>query len=189
MVLILFVCLLTNASYCSSSLFGLIGSLLSIGIIPLIWQFNNSVVGLGSTGPSGVDVTCNKAICMSDLVTMHFLVVCFINLMQPPPVHCSGDSSMTSYLYNHCGQCIHNADLYYYVYSCKWYIILSSSRLYLMWHHCYSVSYRLSYFFVLYFLGVTMKWYYWMFIHLIIIFRGFSPHRLIIFSNFSWLVI
>ena len=28
----------------------------------------------------------------------------------------------------------------------------------------------------------------WMFFHLIIIFRGFSPHRLFIFSNFSWLV-
>ena len=27
---------------------------------------------------------------------------------------------------------------------------------------------------------------FWMFFHLIIIFRGFSPHRLFIFSNFSW---
>ena len=43
-------------------------------------------------------------------------------------------------------------------------------------------------FFVLYFLGVTVKRYYWMFIHLIFIFRGFKPHRLFIFSNFSWLV-
>ena len=42
--------------------------------------------------------------------------------------------------------------------------------------------------FVLYFLGVTMKCYYWMFIHLIIIIRGFKSHRLFIFSNFSWLV-
>ena len=47
------------------------------------------------------------------------------------------------------------------------------------------IGYRI---FVLYFLSVTMKQYYWMFFHLIIIFRGFSPHRLSIFSNLTWLV-
>ena len=31
--------------------------------------------------------------------------------------------------------------------------------------------------------GCYYEPYYWMFIHLIIIFRGFKPHRLLIFSN------
>ena len=38
-------------------------------------------MGLGSPGSSRVDLICNKAICMSNLVSIHFLIVCFINFM------------------------------------------------------------------------------------------------------------
>ena len=40
--------------------------LLIIGMIPLIRQLNSSVAGLGSPGPSGVDMICNIATCGSD---------------------------------------------------------------------------------------------------------------------------
>ena len=43
-------------------LFGLINGLLNIGMIPLIGQLSNNVTGLGSPGPSGVNLICNKAI-------------------------------------------------------------------------------------------------------------------------------
>ena len=49
--------------------------------MPLIGQLNISVAGLGSPGPNGDDLICNKAICGSDLVSKHFFSVCFISLM------------------------------------------------------------------------------------------------------------
>ena len=61
-----------NASQCSSSLFESIGNLFIIGIMPCIGLLNSSVVWLGSPGSSGVILICNKAICMSSLVSMHF---------------------------------------------------------------------------------------------------------------------
>ena len=54
------------------TLLELIGSLLSIGMIPLFGQLNNSVAGLGSPSPSGTALICNKAIHESDLVSKHF---------------------------------------------------------------------------------------------------------------------
>ena len=71
MVLIIF-CLFINALECPSSLFELSGSLVGIGMMPLIEWLKSSVAGLGSPGPSGVDLICNEAILMSDLVSMHF---------------------------------------------------------------------------------------------------------------------
>ena len=71
-----------------------------------------------------------------------------------------------------------------------WYIILLIHEM-IMIKYCnaivivFLIGYNI---FVLYFLGVTMKHYHWMFIHIIIIFKGFKPHRLLIFSNFSLLV-
>ena len=32
-------------------------------------------------GPSGADLICNKGICMLDKVSMHDLIVCFVNMM------------------------------------------------------------------------------------------------------------
>ena len=41
-------------------------------MMPPIGQLNNSIAGLGSPCPSGVHLICNKAICISDSVSMHF---------------------------------------------------------------------------------------------------------------------
>ena len=40
--------------------------------MPHVGELNNSTAGLGSPGPSGVDLSCNKAVCTSDLVPIHF---------------------------------------------------------------------------------------------------------------------
>ena len=71
MVLII-ICLLTNTSSCSSWLLELINALLTIHIMPFIGHLNNSITGPGSPGPSEVDHFCNNAICISDLVSIHF---------------------------------------------------------------------------------------------------------------------
>ena len=52
-------------------LYQLIG-LLIVGMIPLIWWLNNSVAGLGISGPYGVDLICSEVICGSDLISKHF---------------------------------------------------------------------------------------------------------------------
>ena len=70
--LIIFVCLFTNTLWCSSSLSMLIGILFIIGMIPLVGPLNTSFAGLGSPGPSGIIVICNKARCISELVSWHF---------------------------------------------------------------------------------------------------------------------
>ena len=53
-------------------LFELIDSLLIIGMMPLVGSLNNSSEGLSSPDPSRVNLICNKAICISDLASMHF---------------------------------------------------------------------------------------------------------------------
>ena len=40
--------------------------------MPLIGQLNSTVAGLGSPGPSGIDMICNKAIYGLDSAAMHF---------------------------------------------------------------------------------------------------------------------
>ena len=45
--------------------------MLTIQIMPLIGQLNNIITELGSPGPSRIDLIFNKAICISDLVSMH----------------------------------------------------------------------------------------------------------------------
>ena len=52
--------------------------ILFLGMIPLA----GSVAGLGSPGPSGIILICNKAWCISELVSQYFLIVCFTSLMQ-----------------------------------------------------------------------------------------------------------
>ena len=44
-------------------------------------HLNNSVGGLHNPCPSGVDPISIKTICVSVLVSMHFLSICFKNLM------------------------------------------------------------------------------------------------------------
>ena len=59
----------------------LLGNLLTIGMIYLVEWLNSSVAGLGSPGPSGVVLICNKVRCILHLVSLQFLIVCFMNLM------------------------------------------------------------------------------------------------------------
>ena len=73
MFLIIF-CLSTNALWCSSSLSICITIPFIIGMIPLVGQLYSSVAGLGSSGPSGVILICNKTRCISEIVSQHFLV-------------------------------------------------------------------------------------------------------------------
>ena len=49
--------------------------------MPLIGQLNDSDVGLGSPGLSRVDPICNKAICISDLVSFHWVSHILIKLI------------------------------------------------------------------------------------------------------------
>ena len=41
-------------------------------MMPLTGHLNNSVAGLGSPGPNGIDLICNKAMCGPHLVSKHF---------------------------------------------------------------------------------------------------------------------
>ena len=54
---------------------------LIIGMMPLIEWLNNSFAGLCNPGPCRIDLICDKAICISDLISIHFVIVSFINLM------------------------------------------------------------------------------------------------------------
>ena len=100
MVLII-LCLLTNASQCLSSLFEIISGLLTIGIVPLIGLLNKNIVGLCRTGSSGSDLICNNVICISDLSVNVFLWYPLWICYMLSPVHCSGDEMvmMTLALY------------------------------------------------------------------------------------------
>ena len=40
--------------------------------MPLIGPLYNRIAGFGSPGPSGFELIYNKAICIFDLVSMHF---------------------------------------------------------------------------------------------------------------------
>ena len=62
----------------------LIGTVFIFDIIPPVGQLNSSVAGLGSPGPSGIILTCNRARCISDLVSQYFFIVCFTSLMHAP---------------------------------------------------------------------------------------------------------
>ena len=90
MIPIIFLHVLTIASWWSSSLSLLISNLLTIGIIPLDRWLNSSVAGLDSLpGPIGFSLICNKATYVSTLLSLHFLIVYFINLKHIPtwPLH------------------------------------------------------------------------------------------------------
>ena len=63
--------------------------------MPHIGWLNNSVTGLGIPGFNGVAFICNKVLCISSLVSMHFFMVHFTNLYMPLPDHYSdGDMMM-----------------------------------------------------------------------------------------------
>ena len=47
----------------------LTGILFLIGMIPLVSQLNSSAPGLGSPGPNGIILICNKTRCISELVS------------------------------------------------------------------------------------------------------------------------
>ena len=87
------------------------------GMMPLIGQLYNRVVGLGSPGPNGVDLICNNIICWSDLVSKHFMSVALDIMSISCNIHLCGLPSAT---YHHSGNNICHFDQHrgYNIYLC-----------------------------------------------------------------------
>ena len=88
-------CLAFDITWSPSLLSYLIGYLLNLGNSPLASLLNRNVAGPGRLGIIGVDFICNKNINMSALVSYHFFIVLYMNLMHALLVLCSGICMMT----------------------------------------------------------------------------------------------
>ena len=62
--------------------------------MPHIVWLNISVTGFGSPGSHGAAHICNEAKCIASLVSIHFIIVCFMNFIHALPVCCFSDGMM-----------------------------------------------------------------------------------------------
>ena len=73
--------LLLNTTWLLSSLSHIMDSLLNLGNMVLASLLNRTMARLGNLGFISVDLICNKDICLSVLISWHFFIVIFTNLI------------------------------------------------------------------------------------------------------------